>query len=144
MSRPAELYAVSTVVTDVSYRVIAQGVPPDWHQLNDIAWLPASIQTQIKNALKLLPSVGDVVQRPQPITLPTDGSGYDPELAHCCSCEPEREAAIRTRLEAEKAAALKACLETQLLELELQRRKMLLQSGQLAPFESSAAPAPAS
>jgi len=137
-----ELYAVSTVVTDVSFRVIAQGVPPDWHQLNDIAWLPAAIQAQIKNAIKLLPKVGDVFQRPQPITLPTDGSVYDPELAHCCSCEPEREAAIHMRLEIQKAAAQKACLETQLLELELQRRKMLLQSGQLAAFETAAVPVP--
>jgi len=98
----------------VSYRVIAPGVPPDWHSLNDLAWLPPAIQTQIKNTIKLLPKVGDVIDRPQPITLPTDGSVYDPELAHCCSCEPERAAAIMIRLEAAKAAAHKACLETEL------------------------------
>jgi len=138
-----ELYAVSTTVTDVSYRVIAPGVPPDWHSLNDLAWLPPAIQTQIKNTIKLLPKVGDVIDRPQPITLPTDGSVYDPELAHCCSCEPERAAAIMIRLEAAKAAAHKACLETELLEIEVQRRKMLLQKGQLTPFDQPAALPPA-
>ena len=129
-----ELYAVSTIVSDISFRVIAQGVPPEWHSISDIGWLPAPIQAQIKNVLGLLPKVGDVVEKPKPISLPTDGTVYDPELAHCCSCEPEREAAILIGLEKQKAESLKACLEAQMLELELQRRKMLLQKGQLTPF----------
>jgi hypothetical protein len=90
-------------------------------------------------ALKLLPKVGDTVQRPQPISIATDGAVYDPELAHCCSCEPEKEAAIAIRLQKEKADALKACLEAQALELELERRRLLLAKGELAPFEPQAA-----
>lgn len=131
-----ELYAFSTAVSDISYRIVAPNLPSDWHSLNDLAWLPQQIQAEIKNALKLLPKVGDTVQKPQPISVPTDGAVYDPELAHCCSCEPEKEAAMAIRLEREKAAALKACLETQVLEIELQRRRLLLQKGDLAPFES--------
>jgi len=132
--RVEELYAISTTVSDITYRVIAQGVFPDWHSINDIGWLPAPIQVQIKNALALLPKAGDVVEKPKPVSLPTDGSVYDPELAHCCSCEPEREAAIRIQLEKQKAEALKACLDAQMAEVELQRRKMLLQKGELTPF----------
>lgn len=131
-----ELYAISTRVSDISYRIIAPNVPPDWHSINDIGWLPQAIQDQIKNALKLLPKIGEVVEKPKAISLPTDGTVYDPELAHCCSCEPERAAAIAIRLEKDKAVALKACLEAKMLEAELARRRLLLQQGQLGPFET--------
>jgi hypothetical protein len=137
-----ELYAFSTLVSDISYRIIAPNVPSDWHSINDLGWLPPQIQAEIKNALKLLPKIGDTVQRPQPISIPTDGAVYDPELAHCCSCEPEKEAAIAIRLQKEKADALKACLEAQALELEIQRRRLLLAKGELAPFEPQAASMP--
>jgi thermitase len=136
-----ELYAFSTTVSDVSYRIVLPGLPSDWHSINDLGWLPAQIQTDIKNAMKLLPKIGETVQNPQPVSVPTDGAVYDPELAHCCSCEPEREAAYAIRLEKEKAEALKACLEAQVLQLELERRRLLLQKGELGPFEP---PAPAS
>ena len=130
-----ELYAVSTRVSDISYRIVAPNFPSDWHSAGDLGWLPAGIQAEIKKILALLPKIGDVVEKPRPISLPTDGTVYDPELAHCCSCEPERAAAIDIRLEKEKAAALKACLEAQLLEVELQRRRLLLQKGDLSSFD---------
>jgi hypothetical protein len=137
-----ELYTVSTRVSDISYRIIAPNVPPDWHSINDIGWLPQAIQVEIKNVLQLLPKVGEVVEKPKPISLPTDGTVYDPELAHCCSCEPERAAAIEIRLEKQKAEALKACLEAQVLQVELERRRLLLQKGELAPFETPPPPPP--
>ena len=137
-----ELYAVSTLVADISYRIIAPNISPDWHSANDLSWLPAPIQAQIKAILKLLPKVGDVTERAKPISLPTDGTVYDPELAHCGSCEPERAAAMEIQLRNQQAAALKACLDVQLLELELERRRLLLQKGELAPFEAAEAIAP--
>ena len=137
-----ELYAVSTVVADISYRIIAPNFPSDWHSANDLGWLPAAIQAQIKAILQLLPKVGDVTEQEKPISLPTDGTVYDPELAHCSSCEPEREAATEIELRKQQAEALKACLDVQLLELELERRRLLLQNGELAPFEIAEAKAP--
>ena len=135
-----ELYAVGTVVSDIAYRIVAPNVPPDWHSINDLGWLPKAIQDQIKAILPLLPKVGAIIEQPKPISLPTDGTVYDPELAHCCSCEPERAAAIAIQLEKEKAEALKACLDAQLLELELDRRRLLLKKGELGPFETAPAP----
>ena len=128
-----ELYAMSTSVSAIWYRVFAPNVPPEWHSIGDVRWLPQAIQNQIKLELKLLPSVGTVVEQPKPISLPTDGTVYDPELAHCGSCEPERTAAIETRLRKQNAEALHACYEAQLLELEVQRRRLLLQRGSLEP-----------
>jgi thermitase len=131
-----ELYAMSTRVSDISFRIVAPNVPPEWHSINDTGWLPQEVQNQIKDQLKLLPKVGQVVERPKPISLPTDGTVYDPELAHCCSCEPERAAAIGIRLERQKAQALRECLEVQRLQLELDRRRLLLQRGDLASFDA--------
>ncbi len=129
--RVVELYAVSTRVAGIMYRIVAPNVPPEWHAINDLAWLPAPVQNQIKLATKLLPQVGTVVEQPRPISVPTDGTVYDPELANCCSCEPERAAAIETQLRKQNAEALRACYEAQLMELEVERRRMLLQRGSL-------------
>jgi thermitase len=137
-----ELWALSSKVLEISYRIVAPNLPAEWHTLDDLGWLPAVLQTQVKDAAKNLPKVDEVVVAPRPISLPTDGTVYDPELAHCCSCEPQREAAIEIRLEKQKAEALKACLEVQQLELELKRRQMLLDNGELGPFTPPPPPAP--
>jgi thermitase len=131
-----ELYAISTRVSDISYRILGPNIPPEWHSIDDLGWLPGDVAKQIRDTLRLLPRVGEVVEKPRPISLPTDGTVYDPELAHCCSCEPERAAAIAIQLEKEKAEALKACLEVQLLELELQRRRLLLNRGEMTAFST--------
>lgn len=133
-----ELYAVSTTVADIGFRILAQGVPPEWHVADDLDWLPEQVRDRIRETLGLLPKVGTVVSQPRPVSLPTDGSVYDAELAHCGSCEPEREAAVRLKLEETKARTEKACLEAELLRTELKRRRLQLQSGDLSPFTPSA------
>lgn len=136
-----ELYAMSTRVARISFRIVAPNVAPEWHNAGDLASVPANLRAGIQAALASLPKVGEIVERSTPISLPTDGTVYDPELAHCCSCEPEREAAIAIRLERHKADALKACLEAQMLEVELERRRLLLKKGELEPFEAPASEA---
>jgi hypothetical protein len=64
-----------------------------------------------------------VVQNRREIALPTDGTLYEAELAHCSSCEPMHEEAMRIRLERERLRARRECLETELLALELERRR---------------------
>lgn len=139
--RVVELYSVSTVVSDISYRVVAPNVLPEWHSIDDLGSVPRQFQDEVSRTLRQLPRVGDVIERPRPISIPTDGTVYDPELAHCNSCEPERDAALMIQLEKQKAEAMKACLEAQVLEVELERRRLLLQKGELAPFEGAASQA---
>lgn len=141
--RVMELYAISTRVSEISYRIVGAGLPDDWRSADDLSSLPAAIRDQIRAILKLLPEVGAVIEQPKPFSLPTDGTVYDPELAHCSSCEPEREAAGAIQLRKQEAEAQKACLEVQVLELELERRRLLLQKGDLSPFEPVAPPVPA-
>ena len=83
-----ELYSVTTAVYDIVYRIIAAGAPADWHTLDDVDWLPAVAQKAFKDAVVLLPKIGDHAERPRAVSMPTDGTVYDPELAKCCSCEP--------------------------------------------------------
>lgn len=128
-----ELYTFSTRVSGIVYRIVAPNVPPDWHTLDDIGWLPDPIQAEIKKTVQLLPKVGEVTEQKKPISLPTDGLVYDPELAHCCSAEPEREAAMMIKLEKQKA-------EVGLLRLEVERRRKLLEQGILDPFEPAPQP----
>lgn len=137
-----ELYALSTRVSDVSFRINSSDNSSDWHSIDDIAFAPQEVQAAIQQTRRQLPRVGQVVERPKPISLPTDGTVYDPELAHCCSCEPERAAAIAIRLEKQKAEALQECLKAQQLQLELERRRLLLERGELASFDP-VSPAPA-
>jgi hypothetical protein len=137
-----ELYAVSTVVYEITYRIVAPGVPSEWHSLEDLDWLPAATQKQFKSILGLLPRVGDAAERPKPISIPTDGTVYDPELAHCCSCEPERAEAIEIRLEQQRSDARRSRLGAELVELEVERRRLLLQKGDLSPFEPAETPTP--
>jgi hypothetical protein len=124
-----ELYAVSTVVYDVTFRIVAAGIPADWHTLDDLDGLPEEVQRTVKETRERLPRVGESAERDRTVSIPTDGTVYDPELANCCSCEPERSHRIS--------------LEDQLLELEIERRRLLLAAGTLTPFEPAPTPASA-
>lgn len=139
--RVMELYAASTMVSDVSFRIVGADLPDEWHGVEDIEWLPAPVRDLFRSVVRLLPRVGTVTRLPQPVTVPTDGAVYDPELAHCGSCEPQREAAVMLRLEQQKAEAMLACLKVREMELELQRRKMLLDKGELGAFAGAQPPA---
>jgi thermitase len=75
------------------------------------------------------------VRDPRELTLPTDGTVYEAELAHCSSCEPVREAEELVRLEQLRLEARKACLENELVSLELERRRALVGSTNAVPLE---------
>ena len=122
-----ELYTVTTIVYEIQFRIVTPGLPAEWHTLEDLDEMPPEVASAVKKALTLLPKPGDTAERPRPVSIPTDGTVYDPELAKCCSCEPER--------------AHRADLDNQLIELEIERRKALIAAGELGPFEPAAATA---
>lgn len=130
-----ERYALSTRVAEVSYRIIARGFPDDWRLVDDVGWLHEEVKARIEHWRRLLPKRGVLHEATRQFTIPTDGAVYDPELSTCCACDPERKASIRNRIEKEQAEARKLALEAALLELEVERRKALLASSVLDPFE---------
>ena len=117
--RVNEVYESSTRVESVEWRLENES----WRLLEDTVGLPDRLRKALRDAARDLPRPGDVARDGREITLPTDGTLYEAELAHCSSCEPMREEAMRIRLEGERLRARRACLEAELLALELERRR---------------------
>jgi subtilisin family serine protease len=122
--RVNEVYDSATRLEGVEWRV-DEGA---WRSLDDTTGLPDRARRLLERAVRDLPRRGEDVRDPREITLPTDGTLYEAELAHCSSCEPPREEAMQIRLEQERLRARRACLEAELLALELQRRQALAET----------------
>jgi hypothetical protein len=130
-----DVYHATTKVTLVTFQVTVGNFVSGVLTPAELGQLPTQYQKAVKTILEGLPTVGEVVQQPTQLGIPTDGVVYDPELAHCCAQDPELEQEGRIKLEREQAEAQKIGLELQLMALEVQRRQALLAAGTLAPFE---------
>jgi hypothetical protein len=127
-----EAYCVSTRLVSISWRLVdatSTVSNSPWRAIGDFQGVPQAVVDRIVADLKLLPQIGATIGAPRPIALPTDGTLYEAELAHCSSCEPNREALERCVLD-------KACAEAELVALEVKRRKLRLEQGLLDPFEN--------
>lgn len=130
-----DVYTSSTKVSAVTFQVTAGSYVSPVLTPAQIGQLPAQYQAEAKVALQSAPPVGEVIQHPTKISVPTDGVVYDPELAHCCALDPELEKAAAIKAERDQAEAQKIGLQVQLMALEVQRRQALLAAGTLTPFE---------
>jgi hypothetical protein len=130
-----DVYQETTKVTLVTFQVTVGNFVSPVLTPAQIAQIPTQYRKAVEAVLKGLPTVGEVVQQPTQLGVPTDGVVYDPELAHCCAEDPELEQEQRIKLEREQAQAQKIGIELQLMALEVQRRQALLAAGTLAPFE---------
>jgi hypothetical protein len=110
----------------IEWRLGTQG---EWRRLDDTGDLSASLKKAIETILKGGPKIGQEARDAREITVPTDGTLYEAELAHCSSCDPMREAQLNVELEAARVAARRKCLEAELLALEVERRRGLLAAG---------------
>jgi hypothetical protein len=130
--RVLEVYQLTTRVARVEWRLVTKegpGLP--WQSIEE----PMPPEVQVVLDTLSLPRVGEEVQGGHEVVLSTDGVVYEAELAHCSSCEPHREVQHRIELQRQQALAHRACVETRLLELELERRRLLLEAGRLDPFD---------
>jgi len=131
-----DVYVSTTKVTAVTFQVKAGNYVSPVLTPAQIGQLLAKYKAAVTAILQGLPTVGEVIELPTVLTVPTDGVVYDPELAHCCAQDPELDQANRIKLERDQAEAQKLGLEVQLLALEVQRRQALLAAGTLTPFET--------
>lgn len=120
--RVNELYESSTRVESVEWRL---GDNAPWRSFSDLEGVSDALRGYFKELGKLLPRKGELTVDSRPLTLPTDGTLYETELAHCPSCEPTLEAAEKMRLEQLRLMTRRACLEVELLALEVDRRRGL-------------------
>lgn len=118
--RVMEAYEVHSRIESVEWR-LGDGMP--WRSVDDLAGLPDALQKVIVELVSQLHKDGKATRDARSITVPTDGTVYEAELAHCASCEPVRLAEDQVRLEQLRLQARRACLETELLELEVERRR---------------------
>lgn len=124
--RVLEVYQLVTRVVLIEWRLGSQG---EWRRLDDMGDLSASLKKVVEATLKGGPKVGQEARDTREITVPTDGTLYEAELAHCSSCDPMREAQLNVAIEASRLEARRKCLEAELLSLEVERRRGLLAAG---------------
>ncbi len=129
--RVNEVYAVHSRVASVEWRI---GDGP-WRSFDDVDGVTDGQRKMLDEIRRQLPAPGEGRDEARQITLPTDGTLYEAELAHCSSCEPTREAEELIRIERMRLAARRECLQTELLELELERRRALAGSAEAAALE---------
>ena len=114
--RVHEVYRTSSRVEAVEWRV---GESP-WRSMDDLSDDAKRIVGELREPL---PRPGESAADPRQIALPTDGTLYEAEIAHCSSCDPLRAAQIRIGLEEARLRARRACLETELVALEAAGRQ---------------------
>ena len=131
-----DVYVLTTKVVAVTVQVTVDNYVSPVLTPAQINQLPQQYQKAVEAALKGLPTVGESVEQPTVLTVPTDGVVYDPELAHCCAQDPALDQAEMIKLERAQAEAQKLGLEIQLMALEVQRRQALLAAGTLTAFET--------
>ena len=130
-----DVYVSTTTVTSVTFQVTAGNYVSGVLTPSQIGQVEAAFRSAVEAIVKGLPTVGEVIQQPTVLSVPTDGVVYDPELAHCCVLDPELDQAELIKLEREQAEAQRVGLQVQLMALEVQRRQALLAAGTLAPFD---------
>jgi thermitase len=130
--RVNEVYEAHTRVESLEWR-LGEGAP--WRSVDDLDDLPDDLRERLERLLRDLPRAGDERRDRRSVTLPTDGTLYEAELAHCSSCEPEREAEVLIDVELQRLESRRRCLEVELLALELERRRTLVASGSAEPLE---------
>jgi subtilisin family serine protease len=129
--RVNEVYAIYTRVESIEWHIGDSA----WRSFDDTEGLSDAGKKILSEIRRGLPKPGDRLQDPRQITLPTDGTLYEAELAHCSSCEPNREAEELIRLERMRLQARRECLQAELLGLEIERRRSLAASSQGEPLQ---------
>lgn len=130
--RVNEVYEVHSRIESIEWRLGDGGA---WRSANDLNGVSDVLRKLIAEMLRELVKDGQVTRDARSITLPTDGTLYEAELAHCASCEPVLLAEANVRLEQLRLMARRACLETELLEMEVERRRALARSTQPAALD---------
>jgi thermitase len=123
--RVNELYEAMSRVIAVEWRLSANS---PFRSTRDVAGVPNEVQKRLQDVLREAPRPGEALTDRRHITIPTDGTLYETELAYCSSCEPMREAEMRMDVERRRLDTRRICLETESFSLEVERRRLVLQS----------------
>ncbi|HEY3260626.1 MAG TPA: S8 family serine peptidase, partial [Pseudonocardiaceae bacterium] len=110
--RVMEVYEASSRVESIEWRI---GDTP-WRSIDDLS---EEAERLVRRYCDVLPKRHSEARDRRQITLPTDGTLYEAELAYCSSCESTREARERIELEEARLRSRRACIETEQLAADL-------------------------
>ena len=88
-----DVYVMTTKVIAVTFQVRVGNYLSPILTPAQIKQVESQYVSAVETILKTLPTVGEVVEQPTRLAVPTDGVVYDPELAHCCARDPQLEQA---------------------------------------------------
>jgi thermitase len=134
--RVLEVYEPSTRVVNIEWRADAGNASP-FRSVRDFTGVNDDIRRTIESAVQFAPRVGDVRRDHRFITIPTDGTIAETELAYCSSCEPMREAAMRMELEQKRLDTRTLCLQTDAFAQELELGDGVRHAAALAAFRTT-------
>ncbi|HEX6049236.1 MAG TPA: S8 family serine peptidase, partial [Gemmatimonadaceae bacterium] len=134
--RVNEVYEATTRVLSVEWRTGSNG---PFRSVHDINGLTEDLRLMLRDVLREAPPTGERQTDRRRITIPTDGTLFEAELAYCSSCEPIREAELRMELEQKRLDTRKLCVQTEALAFELERRpSLVVQAASLGALGSGA------
>lgn len=135
--RVNEVYEIHSRIESIEWR-LGEGAP--WRSTDDLRGVPDGLRKLIGELVRDVLRHGQMHREARQITLPTDGTVYEAEIAHCASCDPMEVTRHKIHLEQMRLQARRACLETELLEIEVQRRRALAMTPQPAELAVGAWP----
>ncbi len=135
-----EMYSFSSRISSIKWRYVSLKPEQvtDWRDVQDLEGIGERLAVELEKCIGLLPKVGEEFRAKRKIAVPTDGVIYESELAHCSSLEPGMIDLQKARIESAHAKVARIELDNKLLQLEYERRKALLENGDLLPFQECA------
>ncbi len=135
--RVLEVYEASTRVVSIEWKQDGSNNAA-FRSVNDLAGVGGDVRNMIETALRVGPRIGETRRDHRFITIPTDGTIAETELAYCSSCEPMREAGMRMELEQKRLETRTLCLQTDAFAQELELGDGVRRAAALAAFRVSA------
>lgn len=135
--RVNEVYEIHSRIEAIEWRLGDGGA---WRSIEDQQGLPDVLRKLLDDLMRQVLRHGQSHREPRQITLPTDGTVYEAEIAHCASCDPFEVTRHKMQIEQMRLQTRRACLENELLELEVARRKALAMSTQAVELQVGAWP----
>ena len=138
-----EVYEFTARVFSIRWRIAGSQFTnitvSEWQTPEDIDKISNDdIKKLIETDIEQIKKGNDDIKSERCFTLPTDGTMLETELAYCSSCDSERMMELELMIAKTKAETNKMEVETELMKLEIERRKKLLEAGDLNLFDQPA------
>lgn len=126
-----EVYYYHSKIVSIRWRILGERISAQiggWHTMDELGLLNnKEVETAIQKAVDIILKEGRELKEGRCISLPTDGTFLETELASCSSCEATRMKEVELRLAREEA-------EIGLLNAEIARRQKLIDEDKLDEF----------